>query len=160
MTTELLDAVRKKLSTDCIVTRCREKGCSVDMRRSPEPFILIDMNSKSLTNGRGQKCDFIFIGGSDQSWVVPIELKGTKADLDQVTGQLQAGARFAERLIPGEIQVRFLPVLASKGIKKGPRGRLKKESGIRFRESTVLFKRIDCGDSLTSVLKRRMEEGQ
>ena len=158
LSADLLDAIRKQLPSDCIVTRCKEKGCSVDMRCSPEPFILIDMNSEALPNRRGQRCDFIFIGCSDESWVVPIELKGSKADLDEVAGQLQAGARFAEQIIPSNVPVRFRPVLASKGIKKGPRGRLKRESGIKFRGDAVLFERMKCGDRLAPVLKRRLEE--
>lgn len=157
LSVELLDAIRKKLQSDCIVTRCREKACSVDMRCSPEPFILIDVD-KASTNQRGQRCDFIFVGGSDESWVVPIELKGSKADLDEVAEQLQAGARFAEQIIPSNVPVRFRPVLASKGIKKGPRGKVKKESKIRFHGNAILFERMKCGGRLAPVLKRRLEE--
>ena len=151
LTSELLDAVRKELSPDCIVTRCREEGCSVNIRSSPRPSILIDMN-KALTNANETKCDFVFVGGSDESWVVPIELKSGKAESSEVVEQLEAGARFADRIIPKEVPVRFRLVVASRGIKRQQANELKR-SKIKFRGKDVGVERIKCGGSLAAVLQ-------
>lgn len=126
----------------------------MNTRRSPKPSILIDVDKASTSKNEKQttRCDFIFVGGSDESWVVPIELKKGPAKSSEVVKQLEAGAQFMDRLIPRNIPVRFRLVVAFRGIRKQQANELKKRK-IRFRGKEVQVKLLRCGGSLVSALR-------
>ena len=151
--TNLVDKVKSCLPPRHFTTRCRKSGCSVDLRNTPDPWLLVDMDT-DLIDENDSKCDYIFIGGCDNTWVVPIELKKGVFKVSQVVKQLQAGARFVETKCEG-FTVRFRPVVASGAVnRKTPRRELRnKSAGITFRGQHFDFERIRCGDSLASLLK-------
>ena len=151
--TSLVDKVKRCLPPHCFTTRCSRNGCSVDLQNTPNPRLLVDMDS-GLVGENDSKCDHIFIGGNSNAWVVPIELKKDAFKVSQVVNQLRAGAQFAETTCEG-FQVRFRPVVASGAVnqKKSRRDLRNKSTLIRFRGRNMSFERIRCGDSLTSVLK-------
>ena len=151
--TNLVDEVKSCLRPGSFARRCRRNGCSVILDGAPVPNCLIDMDT-GLVGKNDSKCDYIFIGGTDNAWVVPIELKKGAFNFSQVVKQLRAGAQFAETICEG-FQVRFRPVVASGAVnqKKSRRDLRNKSTLIRFRGRNMSFERIRCGDSLTSVLK-------
>ena len=150
--TSLCDDVRARVSSDWLTTRCRKDRCSVDLRNAPRPYLLIDMDKTPVIQGQS-KCDYIFVGGAGKARLVALELKAGKADAAEVAKQLQAGARFADGIIPASAQVIFSPVVASGGIKKGQLAQLRKPfNKVTFRGKRVFVQRIKCGALLASVL--------
>ena len=149
--TNLVDKIKRCMPSHCLATRCRRNGCSVDLQNAPKPCLLIDMDT-GLVGENDSKCDYIFIGGTDDVWVVPIELKRGSAEARNLVDQLRAGARFAEMICKGE-QVRFVPVLACRGIKRAQRQELRKKSNrIAFRGRPVEVALLRCRGLLNSVL--------
>ena len=149
--TNLVDKIKRCMPSHCLATRCRRNGCSVDLQNAPKPCLLIDMDT-GLVGENDSKCDYIVIGGTDDVWVVPIELKRGNAEARNVVDQLRAGARFAEMICKGE-QVRFVPVLACRGIKRAQRQELRKKSNrIAFRGRPVEVALLRCRGLLNSVL--------
>ena len=151
--TSLLDEVRKRIPHRCITTRCKRKRCSVNLKNVPTPHIIVDMDKAEL-NHKARKCDYIYIEETDNAWVVALELKSGMAEASEIVEQLQASALFAEQTIPKNFQVRFRPVLVSRGIKKAQREELRnKANTIKFRKKDFFVHRIKCGGHLISVLK-------
>ena len=65
------------------------------------------MDNKTVLVKQGEtKCDYIFIGGCDDVFLVPLELMKGKLDASKVVKQLQAGANIAAaRIIPKLVRV-------------------------------------------------------
>ena len=158
--TSLVNEIRSATPESCWADRCDDSevdGCCVDMTDAPEPFVLIDMDCTQLPiKGSETKCDFIF--ASDQgNWVVPIELKKGSANVGRAARQLQAGARFAERITPKDAKVKFLAVIAFGGrLHRADNMRLRRFR-IRFRERQAPIELMECGKPLTDALRRRAD---
>ena len=152
--TSLCDAIRQRVSSDCIVTRCRKEGCSVSLHGVSGPFLLLDMD-KTEADGSETRCDYIVIGCADDAWVVALELKRGNAEAGTVVRQLRAGARAAHRLVPRGAPATFRPVVASGGIKRAQLAQLRKSfNRISFRGKKEYVRPIRCGARLVSVLRR------
>ena len=150
--TNLVDKVKSCIPELRFAKRCRKNNCSVKLNGVPAPHVLIDVD-KSLADKNITKCDYIFVGGTTNAWLVPIELKKGDFRASEVVAQLQAGAQFAETLSDCP-HVRFLPVLASGASHKAQRNELKKKSNwIEFRGRPVEVEPIRCGGPLAWVLK-------
>ena len=151
--TNLVDKVKSDWPSKYFVNSCNKNGCSVSLSGTPTHRCLMDMDT-GIVDVNETKCDYIFVGGTDNVWVVPIELKRGAFRVSQVVKQLQAGAQFAEMISKG-FQVRFQPIIASGAVnRKQPRQELRNKTNmIRFRGQNVNFERIRCRDSLASVLK-------
>ena len=149
--TNLVDKVKSCIPELRFAKRCRKNNCSVKLNGVPAPHLLIDVD-KSLTDKHITKCDYIFVGGTTNAWLVPIELKKGDFKASEVVAQLQAGAQFAETLCDCA-HVQFLPVLASGASHKAQRNELKKKSNwIVFRGQPVEIEPIRCGGLLAPVL--------
>ena len=83
--------------------------------------------------------------------VVPIELKGGDVKASDVSEQLQAGAKFAERFTPQATETVCLPRLFHKGIHRKERSQLQRAS-IRFRGEDRPIKTAHCGSPLIRAL--------
>ena len=110
--TNLVDKVKSCVPPNCFAIRCRRDGCSITLKGVPQPHVLIDMD-KGLVSDNDSKCDYIFVGGSDNTWVVPLELKRGSVEASDAVKQLRAGAEFAEGIIPKCAKVRFRAIVAS-----------------------------------------------
>ena len=149
--TNLVNRLRSCMPPDCFATRCRRDGCLVDLKEAPRPNVLLNMDA-GLVGESDAKCDYIFVGGANNTWVVPIELKKGDAKISDVVKQLRAGARFVEKMCLGT-QVQFVPVLASGSMHKAQRAELMKDRNkIGFRTDDTYIRRIRCGGLLTSAL--------
>ena len=165
--TGLVGTVRGKVNNTCIGNRgIKKEGCSVSLKDAPQPRLIIDFDKPGapLVNKPGARpgddpihCDYLFVAevSSKPGWVVPLELKNQKKmDASEVVGQLKAGARSAEQLVPNTMTVNFRPVVAfSGGIRKDERNALKaNRNKVRFHGTTEPVRLIKCGDQLTKAL--------
>lgn len=151
--TGLVDAVKAETPSGCIATRCRAQGCSVNMTGAPQPNVLVDMDCDDLKIEEGdRRCDFVFVS-DDGDWVVALELKRGKPDANEIVEQLQAGARFAESIVPQRAKVRFLPVAVYGGKLHRTEVNRFRRSRIRFRGESVSLELLRCGGRLNQVLK-------
>ena len=151
--TGLVEAVKAKVPSGCIAARCRAQGCSVSMQGAPQPNVLVNMDCDDLEIQRGdRRCDFMFVS-DDGGWVVALELKRGKPDANEIVGQLQAGARFAERIVPERASVQFRPVAVYGGkLHRNEVNRFRR-SQIRFRGRRVNLELLRCGRRLNDILK-------
>lgn len=137
------------------------RGCSVSLKNVPQPFFLIQMDCDKLPIGQNEKrCDYIFIGGSDRVWIVPMELKKGDLGASEVMKQLQAGAQFAERIIPRNEQIFFLPIAVFGGKAHPTERRKLRQSAnrIRFRNQRFNIQLLKCGGHLVEAINNASKE--
>ena len=151
--------VRDAVSDACITRRCREQGCFLSLSGTSQHAFVVDMNHDESPVDRNQThCDFLFVGslsGQDEEWVVPIELKRGEISAGEARDQLQAGADAADRLVPRDLDLSFLPLAVSGSMARAERDQLRKSSyRIRFRRQMVLAERTRCGSDLADILRR------
>ena len=130
--TGLLSTVRSQIAQSCIVSRCRKEGCSVSLRGASHDRLIIDCDLPGSPFGPNQaKCDYLlFEQAQDRAGrAIPIELKSGRIRARDVIEQLQAGATAVENLIPRQVDVRLLPLLAYGNIPKGERGHHQQRHG-------------------------------
>lgn len=148
--TELLSAVRSRVDQSCIVSRCRKDGCGVSLPQLAHNRLIIDCDKPGSPFGPNHtKCDYLLFEETRNgaSRAVPIELKRGRIRAIEVIGQLQAGARVVENLIPSGTAVQLQPLLAYGSIPKGERATLDKGL-VRFRGQGIRISKIRCGASL------------
>ena len=133
--TGLLPTVRNRVAESCLVSRCSKNGCSVSLQSASRERLIIDCDLPGSPFGPNQtKCDYLLFEESQNSIgrAIPIELKSGRIRARDVIEQLQAGAAAVENLIPRQVDVRLLPLLAYGNIPKGERAAI--NNGIvRFR---------------------------
>ena len=148
--TGLLPAVRSQIDQSCIVSRCNKNGCSVSLGRESRNRLVIDCDASGLLFGPNQtKCDYLLFEEAQNraGRAIPIELKSGRIRARDVIEQLQAGAAVVENLIPRQVDVRLLPLLAYGNIPKGERATMN-NGMVRFRGDPERIKRIRCGSPL------------
>ena len=155
----LAQGVRDAVSDTCITRQCREQGCSLSLNGTSHQAFAIDMNHDDSPVDQNQThCDFLFVGslaGEAEEWIVPIELKRGEISAGEAMDQLQAGADAADRLVPRDLDLRFLPLAVSGSMARAERDQLRKSSHrIRFRRQMVLVERTRCGSQLADILRR------
>lgn len=160
--TDLVDYIKRKIPSQCCVEKCRRQKCRVNLDQAPSPFVLINMDCDRLDIDEGSsRCDFLFVSQGEEGmpgWVVALELKG-RPRASTVVAQLQAGARFAERILRNDAEIRFRPVaFYSGGLHSNDTTRLRNAS-IKFRHpktGKVLTERVilrNCGSLLKDALR-------
>lgn len=154
--TDLVEIVRSKIKEKCIAKRCKKDGCSVSLKCVPKQHLIIDFDKPGSPLGQGDKrCDYLFVANepTNRAWLAPLELKKSKVDAKEVVEQLKAGADIAKKLVPGNVEVNFRPIVVHRGIRKAERDKLKKESSkIRFRDLKESVRLINCGGKLNKEL--------
>ena len=151
----LVESVRLAVAERCLAARCRARGCSVSMNGIQGDHILINMDCRSLGIGRrDRRCDYIFVS-DDGDWVVALELKRGDLDASYVVEQLRAGARFVERIIPRDVEVKFVPLAVYGGkFHRNEREKLlKRTNWIDFRGERVQVDSLRCGRRIVEKLK-------
>ena len=157
--TSPLEHVDEIVDPGCLAETCDKQGCTVELEGTPNPSRLIDMDHCRSPAGRNAKrCDYLFIGENDGTarlWVVPLELKSGGIRLGRVLPQLQAGARVAERIVPGSSSIRFVPVAAHDGKlnRKQIKDLANRKNGILFRNRKYRIQLMRCGDRLAPALR-------
>ena len=154
----LVEGIRESLPDGCFATgRLRKQGCSVSLAGAPMPSIAIDMDKPQAPVKQSEtKCDYIFIGGSSNVFLVPLELKRGKLDASDTLKQLQAGANIAAaRIIPKREGVQFLPVAVCGGKFHRAEIRRLSQRKIRFRRQSSNVQLLRCGQRLADALPKR-----
>ena len=157
---DLVERIRKNLPDGCLRKgKLTKEGCSVSLKDAPRPSIVIDMDSKQAPVRKNEtKCDYIFIGGSGNAFLMPLELTGSDLDVSKVVRQLQAGADISDDcIIPKREQVQFLPVGVYGGRFPPAQKRrfLRSTSNIRFKGKPFKIELLNCGDPLIKALRKR-----
>ena len=157
------NAVRDRVSQECLTTRCQKEGCKVSLPsvgRIPvgqRPYVVIDMDhSKSPAPEDSKRCDFLFIGEYDsQDWIVPLELKRGQPTVSEIVPQLQASASIADRIVSRDAEIKFRPVAAYGGELKRHQLNLfrNKANRVKFRNQREGIRLTRCGASLEQALK-------
>ena len=148
--TGLLSTVHSRIDQSCIVNRCSKDGCSVSLSGASSNRLIIDCDLAGSPFGPNQaKCDYLLFEEIQNraSRAIPIELKSGRIRARDVIEQLQAGAAAVENLIPRQVDVRLLPLLAYGNIPKGERAAINNGT-VRFRGEPERISRIRCGSPL------------
>ena len=156
---ELVEALKRNISSECHVRRCTKEGCNVPLKDAPSPHLLIDIDCSALgIPSESGRCDFLFVGCErtrGASWVVPLELKSGSPRATDIVEQLRAGARFAAAQIPAQHKPAFLPVAVYGGkLHRAESDKLKK-SRIPFRGKTYEITLNRCNTPLKNVLRKK-----
>ncbi len=169
--TALLEDVRRKIVDEkCLVKGGLKKdGCKVVMTGVPNFRLIVDFDKPDAPlAANATRCDYLVIaegkgkgktegegkGNDGCGWVAVLELKRGRLDSTQVVRQLQAGASAAERLVPGDVKVRFRPVAVCGGtMRKYELEALKhKANRVAFHEHKKYVRVMKCGAPLVDVL--------
>ena len=100
---DILGYIRDKIGAENCSRSCSRDKCGVDLSDITTARVIANADSKGLVSFfPGKRCDFIlFLENSAGTVViVPLELKHGKAEAQSTAEQLQAGASFAEGMIP------------------------------------------------------------
>ena len=166
--TSPLEHIDRTIDPGCLVKTCEKQGCTVRLEDAPHPFRLIDMDYPDSPAGRDTKrrrvrqrgakrCDYLFVGEGDEDttlYVVPLELKSSGIRANAVSSQLRAGAKVADRIVPGSSSIRFVPVAAHGGMhRKQIKDLAKPGMGVLFRGEKYPIRLIRCGDPLVAALR-------
>lgn len=155
--TGLVAGVRSRVSARCLVNQCRKEGCIMPLHSAPKVRLIIDFDVESspLPPPR-TRCDYLFIAeaGGNRRWVVPLELKKGRLGRE-IVKQLRAGARAAEKLVPQNERVDFLPVAVhGGGLSRKERETLRnRRNWVRFHGHFQPVTSIKCGAPLTKALR-------
>lgn len=157
---DLVNQIKRDLPNECFIKGKREltkENCTVSLKGAPTPSITIDMdNKKAPVRQTETRCDYIFIGGSSNVFLVPLELKRGKLDASDALKQLQAGANIAAaRIIPKGEQVQLLPVAVCGGKFHRAEIRRLSQRKIRFRSQSSNVQLLKCGQRLIDALPKR-----
>lgn len=158
--TAVLEDVKANVRSRWIASRCDGKQCSVKLDNAPRPFVLTQMDRLTAIDieafGLGERrCDYVYIAGRYQEkdvLIVPIELKSGGYKTREVSEQLQAGAEFAERVVPSVCSFVFVPVVAAPTTARRYLFRQLRH-GVAFRGVKRPPELIRCGERLRTALE-------
>lgn len=152
-----IQVLRSRVSDDRLVTgRLNKDGCRVSLQEISQDRVIVDLDKPgSPLSQSDARCDYLLVvegnsGGPE--WIVVLELKKGSLDVSKVTGQLQAGAKTAERLTDASIPRAFRPVAAVGSVPKGQRRALK-TINITLRGKQEMPRLLKCGDKLVNILR-------
>ena len=139
------------VDASCLSHECEKQGCQVGLAGLSRPFHLIDMDHPK-SPARGSRCDYLVVGveGSNDLYVVALELKTAAFRAEPVSNQLAGGAKAAERIVP-KARCRFVPVVAHEGVHRREINRLAKHR-VRYRGQPCTIRLMKCGEYLADAL--------
>ncbi|MCY4326539.1 MAG: hypothetical protein OXC53_02970 [Rhodobacteraceae bacterium] len=153
----LLKYVHSQITDGCAVSGTLNKnGCSAIMTGVPRSKLVIDFDKPdSPLPPPAQRCDYLLIVecGHTDNVVAAIEMKRGNLDASKVAGQLKAGAKAAERLVPANYEIKFQPIAVCGNDTIYQREQLKKQKNkVEFRGRMNAVQLMRCGDHLKKVL--------
>lgn len=157
--TGLVETVRGKVENTCVKSGgLRKEGCTVSLQGAPRPRLIIDFDKPGFPLERQEiRCDYLFVAevSAKPAWLALLELKRGKMDASEVVGQLKAGARAAEQLLPNTMPVNFRPIAAcGGGMTKSERKELRaKRNKVPFHGTAEAVRLIKCGGKLIQGLQ-------
>lgn len=166
--TSVFEQVKAKIRSRWIASTCEEGGCSIALENAPTPFVLTRMHRSIAVDIEaidldGPRCDYVYIAGKYREkdvLIAPIELKSGGYKTREVSEQLQAGAEFAERVVPSVCSFVFVPVVAAPTTARRYLFRQLRH-GVAFRGVKRPPELIRCGERLRTALEGvRMKGGE
>ena len=143
----VLKCIQDKIGAEHCSRSCSRDGCDVDLDGTPSPLIVADADCEGLNDYFASKrCDFIlFFQSSDSAVVIaPLELKHGRVEVKDAVEQLQAGVRFAERVMPNTLHPVCQPILFhGKGLHKTQRDKLNRAK-IHFQGARLTIRTAKC----------------
>ena len=148
--------------TGCLAGRgsLRKHGCELKMTGAPKDRVVVDFDKPGspLPAGDTPRCDYLLVAeDADRSaWVVVLEMKRGQLPSDHAASQLQAGASAAGKLVPEDSEFNFLPIVASGCVHKLQWNQQRKRANrVTLHGRCEPVRRVACGSSLATALKRR-----
>ena len=154
----LVQRIRANVDAGCISTRLGKEGCGVSLQGAPTRRLIIDLaDPSSPLAPPNERCDYLVVADEDgdSAWLAPMELKRGRFQMGQFVGQLRAGTRAAERIVPASVSVKFRPVAVYGGsIHKAEMTRLRQGyNKVTFRGIREPLRLLKCGSRLTQALR-------
>lgn len=103
---DVLDGIRSAVGDDKLSQSLSRDECGVDPTGLPDQRVIVDVDAFQSHQWPGHRCDFVvfYLAASEHRIVtVPLELKSGRADVSQVSKQLQQGADFAATIAPSAV---------------------------------------------------------
>ena len=160
---DTLGSIRDKIGAENCSRSCSRDGCGVDLVDITQARVIANADSKGLARFfPGKRCDFIlFFQNSDGTVViVPLELKRGKADARSTAEQLQAGACFAESIIPDSCCPTCHPILFHGRKLNSVQRKELNRAKIDFREARLTIQTANCGKPGNLANALSDEQGQ
>lgn len=155
--TELVKAIRSKVSNKSFARKCDKDGCSLSLKDVPRQHLLVDFDKLDVPSGNETKrCDYLFVSDRDsnnQPYIAPIELKKGSLDVSEVVAQIKEGVGIAEGFLPKKTAFSFRPVAACGG--KTTKIEIKKlrQNKISFHGRSEFIRLIRCRSPLIKALR-------
>ena len=154
----LVQRVRESVDVDCVAAAISKEGCSVSLDCAPTSRLIVDLDEPSSPiPPPNQRCDYLVVveESSGAGCLAPMELTRGRFQVGKFVGQLRAGTRAAERIVPASVSVRFRPIAVYGGsIHKAERTRLRQGyNKVRFRGMRESLRLMKCGSRLANALR-------
>lgn len=144
----IFQCIRDNIGSEHCSQSCSRDGCRVDLEGTPSSRVIADADCASLdTFFPGRRCDFIlfFQNSDDTVVVVPLELKHGRPEASIAAEQLQAGACFAEHMIPQSCCPVCQPILVHGGNLHPVQLKELNRAKIHFRGLKLTIQTAKCG---------------
>ena len=159
MTSEILQSIRTQIGEEHLFKGniFRRGRCSVNLTNvSEDDRVIVNLDSVFPDGREDEKyceCILFYFDLSSKFVVVPMELKGGKAEAHKAVKQLKGGLDFATDYIPNNVEAIYIPILFHNGISKFEVRQLKKpQSRIASMGFTSDIKTARCGSKLSELL--------
>lgn len=144
----IFQCIRDNIGSEHCSQSCSRDGCRVDLEGTPSSRVIADADCASLDIFfPGRRCDFIlfFQDLDDTVVVVPLELKHGRPEANIAAEQLQAGACFAERMIPEPCCPVCQPILFHGRSLHPVQRKALNQAKILFRGARLTIQTAKCG---------------
>ena len=154
----LVQRVRDSVDFGCIATSISKEGCGVSLDGTPTSRVIVDLDEPSSPlPPPNQRCDYLVVveDSSGAGCLAPMELTRGRFQVGKFVGQLRAGSKAAERIMPAGVSVSFRPVAVYGGtIHKDELTRLRQGyNKVSFRGVRETPRLLKCGLRLANALR-------
>lgn len=163
MKSEILQSIRTQIGEEHLfhANIFRKGQCSVNLTNvSEEDRVIVDLDSVFPDGRDGEnqcECILFYFDLSSKFVVIPIELKGGKAEVHKAVKQLKGGVDFAVGYIPKNVETICIPILLHNGISSFEVRQLKKpKSRIVFKGDSSDIKTAKRGAKLAVLLPKTL----
>ena len=150
--------VLEKHNNCCLVSRCADEGCEMDVSGWPEPFLVVIGGTpyQSAHHVNHPLCDFTVFGRDSRRFVCAVEMKsGKNLHAKHAIQQIQGGLAIASDIF-GEDEVDvWHPILLCHGVENSWDKRFLASGNnfVEFHGQRKLVELHRCGRSLNDVLR-------
>lgn len=162
----MINQLKSKVKSDCIVTRIDKDGCKLTLERAMPVHLIIDLDKPNapVSSSSPRKGDVIFFSEKgfgelsqeepwNTNWAVPVELKSGGASITTVYEQLLAGTKVIDKVLATNDECSFRPILALGGDMPRKQYSDLRRKRINFRGGRFQIKRVRCNSTLRDALR-------